>query len=230
MEILPLQGYGVTHYLVFSEGGIDLIDSGFLGGVERVRQALAAKGCSLGDIGNLYLTHGHLDHTLNATRFRELSGCKVHAPLTDRAHLEGRHRAHGWSRGAAGLEWLGRRAFRYQPVTVDHWFEPGEILGGYEVIGLPGHTVGHCGFYLRSEQAFFCGDAFCNHLGRPALPPRIFNDDHEEAKVSVLAAASLDCRAVYPNHTGRQSPEENLADLRRLAERIQPSDLMSHEG
>jgi glyoxylase-like metal-dependent hydrolase (beta-lactamase superfamily II) len=228
MKIVPLKGSGVTHYLILRDDGVDLIDSGFLGAVGRVRKALAAEGRSLSEVRNLYLTHGHLDHTFNATRFRKLTGCKVFAPLADRAHLEGKHPYRGWSRGAGILEWLGRAAFFYKPVEVDHWFEPGESVGNYEVISLPGHTTGHCGFLHRDEQAFFTGDLFCNHLGKPAFPPRIFNDDQEEAKQSVRRAARVKAKAVYPNHTARQSATENLADLKGLAEKVTPPG-QSHE-
>lgn len=228
MQIIPLKGSGVTHYLVLRDDGIDLIDSGFLGGVKRIRKALAVEGHTLSDIRNLYLTHGHLDHTFNASRLKKVSGCKVHAPFADRAHLEGKHPYQGWSRGAGILEWMGRAAFRYQAVKVDHWFEPGEILGDYEVIGLPGHTDGHCGILHRDEGTFFVGDLFCNHLGKPAFPPRIFNDDHQEAKQSVRKAAGIDVKAVFPNHTATQSPNENLADLHRLAQTVTARD-QSHE-
>lgn len=223
-KILTLQGPFVTHYVILRDDGIDLIDTGFLGGLGRVCRAIKSEGRELSEVSNLYLTHGHLDHTFHAARFKKVLQCQVHAPLADRAHLEGCHRFQGWSRVTGILESLGRFVFRDQPAIVDHWFEPGEILGGFEVFGLPGHTVGHCGLLDPEEKVLFAGDLFANHFGRPMLPPRIFNDDEEVVRESVQLAARLDLNGVRLNHTRNQTPAENLEDLHRLATKLSPPD------
>lgn len=220
-DFVQVRGLFVHHHLLIGNEGVHLIDSGFLGGVGATEQVLKSLGLGFRDIKSILLTHGHLDHTFNVARLQELSGCKVYAPLLDQAHIEGRHSCLGWSKVCGALEWLGRTALRYRIPKIDHWFQAGDTLdlwGGLEVISLPGHTVGHCGFLQRERGLLFAGDLFCNQLGGPKPPPRIFNDDHPAALVSLQAASELPLKGVRLNHGRKETSEETLADLRGLVE------------
>jgi len=218
-QIVPIRGIFVQHHLIISKEGVDLIDGGFIFGIRRLRKTLAHHGKTLSDIRSLFLTHGHLDHTLNVAKLQKLTGCRVYAPEADRNHINGIHHYQGWSRVCGWLERIGRLLLRFNLPKVDHWFAPGEVINGLEIISLPGHTVGHCGFLLENEQILFAGDLFACHFRRPSPPPTILNDDSKLGKETILKAAQRDLCGVILNHAAKMSPREGLESLRSLAQR-----------
>lgn len=218
-----LRGWLVHHHFLWDGEGIYLIDGGFLGGVERIESALVALGRTWREVRVLILTHGHLDHTVNARRIKEMTGCEVFAPARDRAHVLGRATYHGLARVAGAAEWVGRRVLAFEAPVVDHWFEAGDRLpawGGLEVVPLPGHTMGHCGFYQPGRKLLFAGDLFSNYWGVVKLPPPWFNMNSRVIRRSVATALDLDLTGVVPNHSREASPEDHLRDLRALGERL----------
>ena len=153
-EILPIQGiFGFCHLLVEKTScEAVLLDTGLIGEVGKVGKALNSVGMQWKDIKAIVLTHGHLDHTGNLFRLKELTGASVYGHPADQAHVDGVYPYRGISRICGGLEAVGRTIFRYRTVQIDEPIADGMILpfwGGLEVIHLPGHTAGHCGFYSR---------------------------------------------------------------------------------
>lgn len=210
----------IRHHLILSEDGIDLIDGGFIGGLSRIKKALAQHNRDLSEVRSLILTHGHLDHTLNASRLQKQTGCRVFAPRLDRDHVEGRHQYRGWNRVCDWLEKAGRVVLRHQLPVVDQWFDPGDLIHGLEVVGLPGHTNGHCGLLLPEQKLLIAGDLFTNHFGGPSMPPRFLNDDQDEARRSIRKAAQLDLNGILLNHARKMTPEESLSALIHLANHL----------
>ena len=51
--------------------------------------------------------------------------------------------------------------------------------GGLEVIHLPGHTVGHCGFYSAKHNLLFSGDMMASYFFNAHKPWPIFNSAPE---------------------------------------------------
>jgi len=219
-DFVQIRGVIVHHHLLIDDDGVHLIDGGFIGGVSAIGKVLNERGLGFEDIKSILLTHGHLDHTLNVACLQELSGCRVYAPLLDREHIAGRYRNRGWAKVVQAMEWVGRTILRYRVPKIDHWFEGGEVIdvwGGLEVIHLPGHTVGHCGFFHREGGLLFAGDLFANQFGGANAPPRILNDDHQDAQASLKLAADLPLKGVLINHGRKESPEETLIDLHEIA-------------
>ncbi|YCM46432.1 MBL fold metallo-hydrolase [Verrucomicrobiaceae bacterium 227] len=218
--MIQLRGLIVHHHLIIDGDDVHLFDGGFIGGVARIRRALKIKGLDLSNIRSLILTHGHLDHTFNAARIQKLTKCTVYAPRLDQAHLEGRYHYQGRNRLCGWLESIGRVLFRSTSPVVDQWFEDGDEVCGFKVIALPGHTTGHSGFYHESKQCLIASDLFTNHLGPPKPPPRLFNDDHEEALRSIQKAAALAPKEVYLNHSKKSPPSTHAESLQRLAQSL----------
>ena len=50
---------------------------------------------------------------------------------------------------------------------------------GLRVVHLPGHTLGHCGFYSRAHDLLFSGDLFASYFFNVHLPTRILNSAPE---------------------------------------------------
>lgn len=210
-------------HLLYDPDGVYLVDGGFLGAVRRIERALRRLDRGWPDVRAVLLTHGHLDHSLNLAGLKERSGARVFAPAADREHLAGRHPYRGASRFCGWAEALGRATLGYRVPEVDRWLEPGdslELWGGLEAVALPGHTVGHTGFYSPSRRLLFAGDLFANLFGPARLPPPWFTDDRAEARRSVARAAELDLAGLLLAHSRRAEPGEHLEDLLALRARI----------
>ena len=168
-DLYAVRGWiGWVHLLV-DGAGISLVDAGFIGDERRLKRAIRSLGRPLQAI---LLTHGHLDHTLNAAALQDWSGAQVYAPAGDELHVAGQYPYTGRARVCGWLEATGRAVLRYRPPDVDVWLRDGDELpwwGGLRVVALPGHTAGHVGFLAPAKRVFFLGDAFAVSW-RIALP------------------------------------------------------------
>jgi len=223
-DIIPLEGFFVRHYALIEGDQVHLLDGGFIGGFNRIKRFLQSHDLDFKNIESLVISHGHLDHTFNISRLQEYSNCKIYAPLRDRELVEGHHQYKGLNKVGGFLEGLGSTLTNHQIPRVDHWFHNGErinIFGGLEVIALPGHTPGHCGFLHKERKLLVANDLFSSHFGRPKPPPRIFNDDHDQALASIIKASSLPIEHLLLNHGRQTSPEKTFQDLVNLANSLQ---------
>ena len=203
--LYPVGSPMVTMYLLVGAGPDDvtLIDSGLF--LERwiLLRELRRLGLPLTAIKRVLLTHGHLDHTGNLAWLVNRTGARVYAHSAEKIHVLGRHKYQGWSRGCGALESFGRAALGWRSVQVDVEFEDGQLLdfwGGLRVIGLPGHTLGHCGFYSIEHDILFCGDLVALYWYSSHYPHRILNERPEIIPESLAKAAALRPRLVLPNH------------------------------
>jgi glyoxylase-like metal-dependent hydrolase (beta-lactamase superfamily II) len=66
-----------------------LIDTGLVGEIPRLTRILREIDMGWSDIKAILLTHGHLDHTGNLARLKELTGALVLAHLLEQPHIDG---------------------------------------------------------------------------------------------------------------------------------------------
>ncbi len=71
--------------------------------------------------------------------------------------------------------------------------------------------------YYWGGGVSFAGDLFANQFGGANAPPRILNDDHQEAQASLKLVGDLRLKGVLINHGRKESPEETLIDLHGIA-------------
>lgn len=219
-----LRGRVVHIHILRDDSGLTLIDGGFLSLTpDKVEAAIHHLGHEITDVDSILLSHGHIDHTLHLEELRQRSGAKLYAPRADKAHIEGRYSYQGLSRVCGALEAITRKVFRYKIPSVDVWFSPDERLpvrGGIKVIPLPGHTFGHCGFYLADRELLFASDLFSNFYGFPKLPPPWFNVDRSQIEESIRRADALPLEGgVLLSHCHAGTPAGHRRDLKILARR-----------
>jgi glyoxylase-like metal-dependent hydrolase (beta-lactamase superfamily II) len=157
-------------------------------------------GAHIAELGlvvvGILLTHGHVDHTGGAGKLAALTGAVtfVH-PDDDFLTLHPAEQL----RAIFGMTPPGSYDVpeRLSPI------EDGQILElaglSLEVRHTPGHTPGHCCFYVKGEGALFTGDQlFAGSIGRTDLP----GGSHEQLVASMqVKVMTLDDQVdVLPGH------------------------------
>jgi len=205
-------------YLVKSEAGFVLIDTGFRFDRARLERELATAGCRAGDLRLILITHADADHSGNAAYLREAFGARIAAH-----HLE----APGVERGDM---FLCRGPLRFglrlaKPLmalfrlpksdrfTPDLFLDDGDRLDSYgldaTVLHVPGHTIGSIAV-LTADGALFSGD-FLEDRRRPSIAT--FVDDADALRASYERVKGLGVRVVYPGHGRPFALEEIAADV-----------------
>lgn len=115
----------------------------------------------------LLLTHGHLDHVGGAGRTAESFGIDAYLHPADEPLAAAMEEQARLFLGLPGGEYAGPG--RYAPLA------DGTVLTlaglRFRVIHTPGHTPGHCCFWLEDEGVLFSGDhLFAGSIGRTDLP------------------------------------------------------------
>lgn len=206
----------VPHVLVGADGVV-LLDTGFPGDARRIRRVLAEVGVGPGDVRAILLTHGHIDHAGNAAELKAWTGAPVYAHPLEQAHIDGVYPYRGLARITGLAEAAGRAVTGYSPVKIDVPIADGDELpfwGGLRVVHLPGHTLGHCGFYAARHDVLFSGDLWVRFWMRTQTSPRIFSDDVSMVPASMRKARAIGARWIVPGHYDRPS----VAGLRRRFE------------
>jgi hydroxyacylglutathione hydrolase len=151
----------------------------------------------------LWLTHGHWDHTQGGSEVVRNCGAKVRAHLEDRPMIE---------RPEIMEEFMGER-LNLEPIHVDHWVSQGErisILGTrVEVRHVPGHCPGNVLFYFAAEGFAVVGDALFNgSIGRTDLPGGSFDILEQSIRTQIYTLPPE--TVIFPGH----GPKTTVSDER----------------
>ena len=191
LHVLPAGPIQTNAYLltVPARGEAVLIDAP--GDVwKMVKEIIERDRCRLTE---LWLTHGHWDHTQGGAEVVRATGAKVRAHADDRVLIE---------TPDVMERFMGER-MNLEPIHVDHWVKQGdqfEALGTtVEVRHVPGHCPGNVLFYFAAAKAAFVGDALFNgSIGRTDLPGGDFEQLERaiRAQIYTLPAETV----VFPGH------------------------------
>lgn len=159
----------------------------------RIRPLLAKEGCTLTE---LWLTHGHWDHTQDAAKVKRETGALVRAHAADTALIETPEVMRPFLMPGISLE----------PVKIDAFLEPGKSLVALgrevDVRHVPGHCPGNVLFYFAGAKAAFVGDALFNGgVGRWDLPGGDFDVLARSIREQIYTLP--DDTVVLPGHGAR---------------------------
>jgi hydroxyacylglutathione hydrolase len=200
---LPLHMGSVNCYLLQSDSGYLLIDSGLPGSRKALLGALERLGCAPGQLKLIIITHGDFDHTGTAAYLREAYGIKIAMHRDDIGMAEQGDMFSNRQPRNAILRKLAPALIGFgkaQRFTPDVLLEDGDDLSAYgfaaRVLSIPGHSKGSVGI-LTAAGDLFCGDLLAN-VDKPSLGDII--DDRPAAEASLQRLRSLDVSTVYPGH------------------------------
>ncbi|MGG7518633.1 MBL fold metallo-hydrolase [Allorhizobium undicola] len=161
--IIPVTPFQQNCTIFFDSETLEgvVVDPG--GDVEEITRIIREKALKIGEI---WITHGHLDHAGGAQDLREALEVPVIGPHEDdRVMLE-------------NLEMQASRfnvTMRLRNLVPDRFLQEGDVVGfgehRFEVYHCPGHAPGHVIFFNRAAGFAHLGDVLFNgSIGRTDLP------------------------------------------------------------
>lgn len=191
LHVLPAGPIGTNAYLLTApeRGEALLIDAP--GGIwEIIEPLLREQKCRLTE---LWLTHGHWDHTQGGAEVVRKTQAKLRAHSDDRLMIE---------QPEIMERFMGEK-MNLEAMHVDGWVTPGErltVLGTEaEVRHVPGHCPGNVLFYFPAFGAAFVGDALFNgSIGRTDLPGGSFEVLEDSIRRQIYTLP--DDTVVFPGH------------------------------
>jgi glyoxylase-like metal-dependent hydrolase (beta-lactamase superfamily II) len=210
---------GCCHLLEDGETSV-MIDTGMVGEPFFIRRLVRKLGLKPDSIKAILLTHGHLDHTGNLAWLKDWSGARVYAHAEEIRHVAGTYPYTGAAKWCGRLEAVGGCLLRCRAAVVDTFIGDGQELpfwGGLRVVHLPGHTLGHCGFYSARHNLLFSGDLFASYFFTAHQPPAILNSAPELIAASLKRGRDLKPRLLLPNHYDWPDGELHRRRFCRLA-------------
>ena len=164
-------GYDLSSFLITSDAGHILINTGLEGSAAMIESNLKSLGLRMADIKILLTTQAHFDHTADLALIKEQTGARLLATEADKSFLEDG----GLSDPLIG----GIESFR--PVTVDDVITDGDLieLGDIRlsVLEHPGHTEGSASYAMtitdsgNSYEVLVVNMAYINEGVNVAIKP-----------------------------------------------------------
>jgi glyoxylase-like metal-dependent hydrolase (beta-lactamase superfamily II) len=227
-------------------GGVALIDPGPSTTVESLRASLQRKGIVFGDIGQLLLTHIHLDHAgVTGTMVRENPAIEVFVHARGAPHMSNPAKLLASATrlyGEADMQRLWGEFLAVPPSNL-RVLTGGETItaGGrhLEVAYTPGHASHHVSYFDRASRVAFVGDTagirrHSPYVMPPTPPPDIDLDAWRESEAKILAwdPDTLFLTHFGPFHGARtqfQDLRDNIEQWNRIVRRLIADSGLSEE-
>jgi hydroxyacylglutathione hydrolase len=194
----------VYSYLVKTDTGFFLIDTGMTYARHQLEASLEHLCCHPGDLKLILLTHGDFDHTGNAKYLREKFHSQIAMHAGDTGMLENGDMF--WNRKikSSVLKKLLPVFIRFgenEQCTPDLLLSDGASLKDYgldaQVLNTPGHSSGSI-CILTDSGDLFCGDLLTNASNKPMLNSMMYDKAAGDASFERLKTLSI--KMVYPGH------------------------------
>lgn len=191
----------VNCYLIKTDDGYLMIDTGLSKVRNSVEKELETEGCAPGNLKLILITHGDSDHTGNCSYLRDKYGAPVAMHQADSGMaVDGDMLYNRKGNFVARLISPFMGLAKKERFTPDFYVDEGDDLTEYgldaRVIHIPGHSNGSIGI-MTGEGDFFCGDLLAN-TKEPALGGII--DDKDAAQGSIEKLKNMNISMVYPGH------------------------------
>jgi glyoxylase-like metal-dependent hydrolase (beta-lactamase superfamily II) len=217
-------------YLLVSDDGVTLIDSGTKGQEGNILESISRTGRTPADLKHILITHHHSDHTGSLASLVETTGAKAYVHPLDAPITRGDEPVASPNPDVR----LGRilkpllmrlQPSRMEPVAIEREVVDGDelpIAGGLKVVHTPGHTAGHVSYlWPQGSGVLFSGDAAgkLTDVGPPIGPFGLFTEDHNQAKESFRKLAALEFDTACMGHGGVLTGQAHAA-FKRAVEKL----------
>ena len=204
---LSLGGMGnFSCYLIKTDSGYILIDTGVPALRDVLEQELASAGCVPGNLKLIILTNGGMDATGNCAYIREKYGAKVAVHHRDSDMVEyGTKNDREWKTPFYQIvsvltKPLAKKMLaalvRFKPdLRIDESFDLSEYGFNAKIIHVPGYTPGSIGI-LTPEGDFFSGNTITHSAGT-YISPYVLTT-YAELGASLEKLKQLAIKTVYP--------------------------------
>jgi glyoxylase-like metal-dependent hydrolase (beta-lactamase superfamily II) len=172
-------------FLLNSNNGFILVDSGLFKHTHKLLDELETNSFPISELQTIVLTHCHCDHIGGVTELVQLSGAKVAAHIDDIPYIRQQDIIRGAYHNMMLEEQKVMRQFHCNIEQVDIVLKDGDtidVIGGLQVIQVPGHTPGSIALYGAKQQIMFFGDVIRNNpkKGLTVGIPENFNVDTKQ--------------------------------------------------
>jgi hydroxyacylglutathione hydrolase len=177
--------------------GTVVVDSGVRWSCRRLVRQLAGR-----QVTAHALTHAHFDHAGCSAWLCRTLGVPLWCGAGDAAAIaSGRVDTHG-------SPLVNRLQRTLAPVTahpVSRALREGDVVAGFEVLEVPGHSPGALAFWRQRDRVLVCGDVLANfglHPTRPrlVLAPAALSSDYDQNRRSAARLAALQPRLACFGH------------------------------
>lgn len=191
---------GANSYLVLTEAGAVLVDTGMPGNEKRILEYIKGAGIEPKKLEYIILTHPDIDHSGSTARLRCLTNAKVAIHELDAPRLAGEKKLKEVKGTTGVLFGLMSPFMHFTPVKPEVLLKDSDRILDCMVIHTPGHTDGSISLY-REKEAIFVGDALrTDSSGMPHLPPGSMTVNMEQAKESVRKISTYQYTVLLPGH------------------------------
>ncbi|MCX6049733.1 MAG: MBL fold metallo-hydrolase [Chloroflexi bacterium] len=187
----------VNLFLLESDDGWALIDTGFPNKADQILKAVQELGKQPTDIRHIIVTHAHPDHIGNLAALKRATNATTYSHPADTAIARAGGNFRPLTPAPGFINGLMFRIF-IRPVgplegtEIDQEIGEGDLLpiaGGLTVLHTPGHCAGHLSFFWPRQQLLFVGDA-CSNL--PRLGWSLGYENIQVGQQSLARLAKLD--------------------------------------
>ena len=191
---------GANAYLVTSDEGAAVIDTGMPGNERRIIDYVKSAGVDPSRLQYIILTHSDADHSGSVTKLKGLTSAKVAIHEADAARLSGEKKLKE-VKGATGVLFGIMSPFmRFNPIKPDLLLKDSDKILNLTVIHTPGHTDGSIWLYSEGD-VIFVGDALrTDSSGKPRLSSESMTANMELAKESARKISTYRFEVLLPGH------------------------------
>ena len=206
-DLYLLRGFPPNAINVYLMGDV-IVDTGSRYAGKRIVRQVEGRGVSA-----VALTHVHPDHDGAAKHVCEALGLPLWVGENDVAAMENEPPA-----PEHPMQKLSSRAFEGPRHPVDRALREGDVIAGFTVLDVPGHSPGHVAYWRESDRSLILGDVLfgMNPLtGMRQLrePPDFFTADPAQNRDSARKLAALEPALVCFGHGPPERDTKRFTDF-----------------